>query len=97
MAIPAAIPAAVIAAAAWCARGALASVPTSVLEDIANGAQPTDYVRNAVIGCLVGEVGGWVWRVTPQWAKRQAIGWVVWFVVILPVADVIKPYSRRRL
>ncbi|AFU06333.1 hypothetical protein [Nocardia brasiliensis] len=51
-----------VAAAAWCARGALGSVATSVLDDIANGGQGTNYARNAIIGCLVGEFGGVVWK-----------------------------------
>ncbi|WP_280391781.1 hypothetical protein [Nocardia brasiliensis] len=51
-----------LAAAAWCARGALGSVATSVLDDISNGGQGTNYARNAIIGCLVGELGGVVWK-----------------------------------
>ncbi|WP_052281030.1 hypothetical protein [Nocardia vulneris] len=60
----AALPAAglLLAAAAWCARGALGSVATSVLDDISNGGQGTNYARNAIIGCLVGELGGVVWK-----------------------------------
>ena len=56
-----------IAAAAWCARGALASIPTSALTDIMNGRYSghRNYVAQAIIGCLVGEIGGWAWRVPP--------------------------------
>lgn len=72
-----------IAAAAWCAKGALASVPTSALYDIYNGRYSgwRTYVTNAIIGCLVGEVGGWVWRVLPGWVKTQAINMVVSFII----------------
>lgn len=58
---------AAIAAAAWCARGALASVPTSVIDDVANGKKGTAYVRNAIIGCLGGEIGAVVWTFLPGW------------------------------
>jgi hypothetical protein len=77
------IAAVAIAAAAWCARGALASVPTSALSDIINGRYSgwRTYVTNAVIGCLVGEVGGWVWRVLPGWVKTQAVNMVVSFII----------------
>ncbi|GAB2687824.1 hypothetical protein [Thalassiella azotivora] len=74
-----AIPAVAIAAAAWCARGALSSVPTTALSDILAGKKSSfkTYVWNAVIGCLVGEVGGVLWRVVPPWAKQKAIHAVI--------------------
>lgn len=64
------IAAAAIAAAAWCAKGALASVPTSVIDDVADGGRGTPYVRNAIIGCLG---GGVVWKVLPGWVKKKAV------------------------
>ncbi|MEU2991138.1 hypothetical protein ACPCAJ_27430 [Streptomyces griseoincarnatus] len=47
------IAAAATGAAAWCAKGALAGIPTSVLSDIAAGkaSSKKPYVRYAVIGC----------------------------------------------
>lgn len=70
-----AVPAVVVAAAAWCARGAIASVPTTVLTDILAGKASSrkTYVTNAVVGCFVGELGGVAWRVVPGWAKEKAI------------------------
>ncbi|TQN31694.1 hypothetical protein FHX37_1614 [Haloactinospora alba] len=70
-----ALPAVVVAAAAWCARGALASVPTTALTDLINGQSSSwqTYAQNAAVGCLVGEVGGVVWRAIPQAAKKAAI------------------------
>lgn len=75
------IAAVAIGAAAWCARGALASIPTSALADVANGAEPTSYVENAIVGCLAGEIGGVVWRFVPGWAKKQAVAMVASFVI----------------
>lgn len=77
------IAAVAIAAAAWCARGALASVPTSALSDIVNGRNSgwRTYVTNAIIGCFVGEVGGWVWRVLPGWVKTRAVNMVLSFII----------------
>jgi hypothetical protein len=77
------IAAVAIAATAWCARGALASIPTSVVSDIING-KPSGketYVKNAVAGCLVGEVGGWAWRVLPGWVKKKAVELVLTFIL----------------
>ncbi|NYH53087.1 hypothetical protein HNR06_002676 [Nocardiopsis arvandica] len=70
-----ALPVVVVAAAAWCARGALASVPTTALTDLINGQNSgwKNYAMNAAVGCLVGEVGGVAWRVIPQAAKDAAI------------------------
>jgi hypothetical protein len=70
-----ALPVIVVAAAAWCARGALASVPTTAVTDMINGQNSSwrNYAVNAVVGCLVGEVGGVAWRVLPQAAKDAAI------------------------
>jgi hypothetical protein len=75
------IAAVAIAAAAWCAKGALASVPTSVLDDLSNGGGGTNYARNAIIGCLGGEIGGWAWRVLPGWVKKKAIAMVASFII----------------
>ncbi|MBD0840459.1 hypothetical protein [Streptomyces sp. TRM68416] len=77
------IAAVAIGAAAWCARGALASIPTSVLSDIAAGkaSSKKDYVRNAIIGCLGGEIGGWAWKVLPNWVKNKAINMVIAFII----------------
>lgn len=80
---PAALPiaAAAIAAAAWCASGALGSVPTSVLDDLTNGGDGTPYVRNAIIGCIAGNIGSWAWKVLPGWAKEKAVAAVAAFII----------------
>lgn len=76
------IAAAAIAAAAWCAKGALGSVATSVISDVANGGNAGgDYVRNAIIGCLGGEIGGVVWKFLPGWVKQKAIEMVAAFII----------------
>ncbi|MCZ7459176.1 hypothetical protein [Streptomyces sp. WMMC940] len=77
------IAAAAIGAAAWCAKGALASIPTSVLSDIAAGkaSSKKTYVRNAVIGCLGGEIGGVVWKFLPGWVKNKAINMTIAFII----------------
>ncbi|MET9835615.1 hypothetical protein ABZ078_41490 [Streptomyces sp. NPDC006385] len=77
------IAAVAIGAAAWCARGALASIPTSVLSDIAAGkaSSKKTYVRNAIIGCLGGEIGGWAWKVLPGWVKNKAVNMVIAFII----------------
>jgi len=77
------IAAAAIGAAAWCAKGALASIPTSVLSDIAAGkaSSKKTYVRNAVIGCLGGEIGGVVWKFLPGWVKDKAVNMVIAFII----------------
>lgn len=76
-----AIPAVVIGAAAWCASGALGSVPTSILDDLANGGAGVPYVRNAIIGCIAGNFGGMAWRVLPGWIKQKAIAAVAAFMI----------------
>lgn len=53
-------------------EGALGSIPASRLNEISNGGEGGGYVRNAIIGCLVGELGA-VWKFTPLWVKKQAI------------------------
>ncbi|WP_372409545.1 hypothetical protein [Streptomyces luteireticuli] len=77
------IAAAAIAAAAWCARGAVASVPTSVLSDVADGkfSGKGTYAKNAIIGCLGGEIGGWAWKVLPGWVKNKAVSLVAAFII----------------
>ncbi|MFD4721810.1 hypothetical protein ACFWOY_20980 [Streptomyces sp. NPDC058423] len=77
------IAAAAIGAAAWCAKGALASIPTSVLGDIAAGkaSSKKTYVRNAVIGCLGGETGGVVWKFLPDWVTNKAINMTIAFII----------------
>ncbi|WP_433545927.1 hypothetical protein ACQPZG_12795 [Streptomyces sp. CA-294286] len=77
------IAAVAIGAAAWCARGALASIPTQVLSDIAAGkaSGKKAYVRNAIIGCLAGEIGGVVWKFLPGWVKDKAINMVIAFII----------------
>ncbi|MEU9574004.1 hypothetical protein AB0D62_29910 [Streptomyces massasporeus] len=77
------IAAAAIGAAAWCAKGALASIPTSVLSDIAAGkaSSKKTYVRNAVIGCLGGEIGGVVWKFLPGWVKNKAVNMTIAFII----------------
>lgn len=76
------IAAVAIAAAAWCTKGALGSIPASILNDISNGGEGGGYVRNAIIGCLAGELGT-VWRFTPQWVKNQAIAAVAAVIIRL--------------
>ncbi|WP_101392030.1 hypothetical protein [Streptomyces sp. TLI_146] len=77
------IAAAVIGAAAWCAKGAVASIPTSVLSDIAAGkaSGKKTYVRNAILGCLGGEIGSWAWKVLPNWVKNKAVNMVIAFII----------------
>ncbi|MEO3976582.1 hypothetical protein [Streptomyces sp. CAU 1734] len=77
------IAAVAIGAAAWCAKGALASIPTSVLSDIAAGKSSgkKTYVRNAVIGCIGGEIGGWAWKILPGWVKDKAVNMVIAFII----------------
>ncbi|MEU2746922.1 hypothetical protein ABZ613_11600 [Streptomyces collinus] len=77
------IAAAAIGAAAWCAKGTLASIPTSVLSDIAAGkaSSKKTYVRNAVIGCLGGEIGCVVWKFLPGWVKNKAVNMVIAFII----------------
>ncbi|MBM7058940.1 hypothetical protein [Streptomyces durocortorensis] len=77
------IAAAAIAAAAWCAKGALGSIPTSVLSDIAAGKSSgkKTYVRNAIIGCIGGEIGGVVWKFLPGWVKDKAVNMVIAFII----------------
>lgn len=69
-----------IAAVAWCASGALSSVPTSVLSDMVNrGEGGGDYVRNAIIGCAVGNVGSLAWKLIPSGVKQSILNAVVRF------------------
>ena len=69
-----------IAAVAWCASGALSSIPTSVLADIVNrGEDGGDYVRNAIYGCAVGNVGGLAWKLIPTSVKQKVLNAVVRF------------------
>ncbi|MET8726805.1 hypothetical protein ABZV81_06375 [Streptomyces parvus] len=77
------IAAAAIAAAAWCAKGALGSIPTSVLSDIAAGkaSSKKTYVRSAIIGCIGGEIGGVVWKFLPGWVKDKAVNMVIAFII----------------
>ena len=72
------IAAAALIAAAWCAKGALASVPASALSDLIDGKPSSwkNYATNAVIGCPVGEVGSWVWKFLPGKAKTWAVNQV---------------------
>lgn len=69
-----------IAAAAWCASGALSSIPTSALADIVNrGEGGGDYVRNAVYGCVAGNIGSAVWKFIPSSIKQKVLNAVVKF------------------
>ncbi|MFD4633747.1 hypothetical protein ACFVYR_32035 [Streptomyces sp. NPDC058284] len=54
-----------------------------MLSDIAAGKASSKkaYVRNAVIGCLGGEIGGWAWKVLPNWVKNKAVNMVIAFVI----------------
>ncbi|WP_256840814.1 hypothetical protein [Ornithinimicrobium cryptoxanthini] len=78
-----AIGAVVIAAAAWCARGTLATAPTTALLDIKNGkvSSKRTYVENAIIGCIGGEIGGWVWRFLTPKVKRWVINSVIAVII----------------
>ncbi|WP_241844752.1 hypothetical protein [Streptomyces silvensis] len=77
------IAAVAIGAAAWCAKGAVASIPTSVLSDVADGkfSGKGTYVKNAIIGCLGGEIGGVVWKFLPNWVKNKAVAMVAAFII----------------
>ncbi|MGW2231428.1 hypothetical protein [Streptomyces formicae] len=77
------IAAVAIGAAAWCAKGAVASIPTSVLSDVADGkfSGKGTYVKNAIIGCLGGEIGGVVWKFLPGWVKNKAVSMVAAFII----------------
>lgn len=48
-----------VAAAAWCARGAIGGVSTTALIDIYQGRRSSwrTYVQNAIVSCLVGDLG----------------------------------------
>ncbi|MDO4928959.1 MAG: hypothetical protein Q3976_07875 [Corynebacterium sp.] len=71
---------AAIAAVAWCASGALSSIPTSVLADIVNrGDGGGDYVRNAIYGCAAGNIGSWAWKIIPNSIKQKVLNAVVRF------------------
>jgi len=78
-----AVPAAVIAAAGWCASGVLGSVSTQTLLDIYHGkaSSKKTYVTNAVVGCIVGNFGSWAWRVLANYLKKKAINAVISFVI----------------
>ncbi|MEU6177787.1 hypothetical protein [Streptomyces coeruleorubidus] len=39
------------------------------------------YVRNAVIGCLRGEIGGVVWKFLPGWVENKAVNMVIAFII----------------
>ncbi|WP_240967532.1 hypothetical protein [Streptomyces composti] len=58
------------------------SPPTSVLSDIAAGksSRKKTCVRNAVIGCLGGEIGGVVRKFLPGWVKNKAVNMVIAFI-----------------
>lgn len=77
------IAAVAIGAAAWCAKGAVASIPTSVLSDVADGkfSGKGTYVKNAIVGCLGGEIGGVVWKFLPGWVKNKAVAMVAAFII----------------
>ncbi|TYR16566.1 hypothetical protein [Corynebacterium urealyticum] len=69
-----------VAAVAWCASGALSSLPTSALTDIINrGEGGGDYVQNAIVGCLVGNVGSLAWKALPKSVKQKIYSAVVRF------------------
>lgn len=79
-AIPAVIAGVAIGAVAWCASGALSSVPTSVLTDMINrGEGGGSYVQNAIVGCIAGNVGGAVWKLIPHGVKQSIYSAVVKF------------------
>ncbi|MEL4211985.1 hypothetical protein [Corynebacterium bovis] len=69
-----------ISAVAWCASGALSSIPTSALADIVNrGEGGGDYVKNAIFGCAVGNVGSLAWKLIPSSVKNKILQAVVKF------------------
>lgn len=72
----------VIAAAAWCAAGALSSLPDSAIQDVINrGEGGGNYVQNAIIGCITGQIGKAAWRLIPMSVKQRVYSAIVrfWF------------------
>ncbi|MGL5406132.1 MAG: hypothetical protein ACRDAX_04980 [Propionibacteriaceae bacterium] len=71
-----------VAAVAWCAKGALGSLPASALQDIANRANndipPPDYVMNAIFACAGGPVLG---VLTSQWMRVRFAGAVIGLIL----------------
>lgn len=71
-------------AVAWYVSGALGSIPTSAIADITNvGASGGNYVENTIIGCAVGKVGQFAWKLLTPWAKKQVIAAVAAFIINL--------------
>lgn len=74
---------AIAAAARVCAHGALLNVAGTALLDVYHGRASSwkSYVENAIVGCLLGPVGSWVWRLTPSSVKSWAIRQVLYTVI----------------
>lgn len=85
------VPAAVVAAAAVCASGAVSGVGWGVASQALaklinwNGesAFPTgaEHLGNAIVGCLTGGLGGVVWKFLPASVKARAVGAVVGIIM----------------
>ncbi|MDU0479686.1 hypothetical protein QVA66_10620 [Staphylococcus chromogenes] len=76
-------PAIAVAAIAWCAKGALAGVSSQVLLDAINGEWSSfpDYAKSALVSCIVGDIGGVVWRGIPQRVKNEIFGAILDFYI----------------
>lgn len=77
-----AVAAAAVAVVGWCVKGALTSVPASVVHDAASRATnesvpPPDYMMNAIFGCAGGPVVG---ALTTQTMRVKFAGAVLAFV-----------------
>lgn len=69
-----------ISAVAWCASGALSSIPTSILVDLVNrGEGGGDYVKNAIFGCAGGTIGKGAWNLVPKSVKQKIMNATVKF------------------
>lgn len=73
-----------VAAVAWCAKGALSSLPASAIQQLVNQANknipPPDWIMNAIFGCAGGPVIG---ALTSQWMRVQFAGAVMAMILRL--------------
>ncbi|WP_205413109.1 hypothetical protein [Austwickia chelonae] len=73
-----------VAAVAWCAKGALSSLPASAIQDLASRANqnipPPTWVSNAIFGCAGGPVIG---ALTSQWMRTKFIAAVLAMIIRL--------------
>ena len=77
---PQALPVIAAAAVAWCASGALGSVPATAISNFLAGTNTawTNYIYGVVAGCAAGNIGSLAWKLLPQFLKNQAINAAVW-------------------